>query len=567
MLFLSVMEVPRALVDQFMAFTNCDANVAAEQLRSNGLDVETAVANYFAIIEAGGDVSTMNTREVPHNDDVEEVEEVEEVVDNDGEDEVEVQVHEEGGDGNDEVEIVGERRRGVGSGRDGRRLWRGFTRSPPEGLHGDLFVERDEHRPDVTGLFDGVDRDDMMGMMQRFSGRMGVGGVGGVRNGGIRVSGLGNVGMRNGSSVGSGSGSGSGSAAFDRMFRNPTEILFTGSWDQALAEGVRSKKWILINIQDDSDFQCLCLNRDIWNDEGVQELVRAKFLFLQHSSGTRPAESYRQFYPFQKTPHIALIDPRSGERLLVWGEDDKKITKNELVETLVEFVEQHSLEDGRGRPPRRSSAAKTTTATTTDRDLAATEDAQMAAVIAASLETANGVDAGQPGPVSAAEDARRTSNHVSATDNALNEDRSLRAQQDSEYHQSLAMDRAKAESEKLERERLQKAAEREEREMEEQEALRIKKRARVPAKPAHNCTEEVTEIAIRLPNGKRLYRQFFCKNTIGNLYDYIESESDGLKEGTYNLMTPFPRKTYTDRSMTLKDAELHPKAALMIHEL
>jgi hypothetical protein len=40
----------------------------------------------------------------------------------------------------------------------------------------------------------------------------------------------------------------------------------------------------MVNLQDLTIFACQVLNRDIWKDEQVLELIKDKFIFLQVSS-------------------------------------------------------------------------------------------------------------------------------------------------------------------------------------------------------------------------------------------------------------------------------------------
>ena len=35
-----------------------------------------------------------------------------------------------------------------------------------------------------------------------------------------------------------------------------------------------SDKWLIVNIQRDDNFECHKLNRDIWNDDSIQEIIR-----------------------------------------------------------------------------------------------------------------------------------------------------------------------------------------------------------------------------------------------------------------------------------------------------
>ena len=45
--------------------------------------------------------------------------------------------------------------------------------------------------------------------------------------------------------------------------------------------GVAMKKWLVVNIQNVSEFSCQCLNRDVWSNTQIKEIIRENFLFLQ----------------------------------------------------------------------------------------------------------------------------------------------------------------------------------------------------------------------------------------------------------------------------------------------
>jgi hypothetical protein len=98
------------------------------------------------------------------------------------------------------------------------------------------------------------------------------------------------------------------------------------SWDEARDEGKDSKKWLLVNLQDMSDFNCQALNRDIWKDATVKSLVKENFIFLQYDKSDFAAEQYITFYfPNEghqnpnNYPHVSIIDPRTGEQVKIWS--------------------------------------------------------------------------------------------------------------------------------------------------------------------------------------------------------------------------------------------------------
>jgi UBA-like domain/Thioredoxin-like len=76
-------------------------------------------------------------------------------------------------------------------------------------------------------------------------------------------------------------GKGGGAKGLASLLRPPTELLHHGSWEEFRGAGKKEKKWLLVNIQDDKDFDSFRLNRDTWSDETLQEVVRAGFVFWQ----------------------------------------------------------------------------------------------------------------------------------------------------------------------------------------------------------------------------------------------------------------------------------------------
>lgn len=132
------------------------------------------------------------------------------------------------------------------------------------------------------------------------------------------------------------------------LYRPPFEIISPLSWLDARDEGKEEKKWILVNIQDSAIFDCQVLNRDVWKNEQIKETVRENFIFMQHSKDDPRASEYIQYY-FQAHesqdayPHIAIVDPRTGEQVKVWsGPPVPKAM--DFVMQLHEFLDRYSLQ-------------------------------------------------------------------------------------------------------------------------------------------------------------------------------------------------------------------------------
>jgi hypothetical protein len=131
------------------------------------------------------------------------------------------------------------------------------------------------------------------------------------------------------------------------MYRPPFEIMSRLPWDSARDEGKDNEKWLLVNIQDSSVFDCQILNRDLWKDKGVQETVKEHFIFLQFSKDDPRASPYLNYY-FQASdvsdnyPHIAIVDPRTGEQMKIWS-GPPVVKPSEFLMQIHEFLDRYSL--------------------------------------------------------------------------------------------------------------------------------------------------------------------------------------------------------------------------------
>ncbi|KAL2807849.1 hypothetical protein BJX63DRAFT_410969 [Aspergillus granulosus] len=131
------------------------------------------------------------------------------------------------------------------------------------------------------------------------------------------------------------------------LYRPPFEIMSRLPWDLAREEGRENEKWLLVNIQDPSIFDCQILNRDLWKNAGVKETVQEHFVFLQYTKDDTRAAPYIQYY-FQNSevsdnyPHIAIVDPRTGEQMKVWS-GPPVVKAPDFLMQLHEFLDRYSL--------------------------------------------------------------------------------------------------------------------------------------------------------------------------------------------------------------------------------
>ena len=148
------------------------------------------------------------------------------------------------------------------------------------------------------------------------------------------------------------------------LFRPPYDIIERVSWDEARAMGKEDKKWIMVNLQDMSDFNCQALNRDIWKDHQLKELVSESFIFLQYDKEQPTAQEYITFYfPNQSHenpdnyPHVSIIDPRTGEQVKVWSGRPFPAVADFRAE-IAEFLDRYSLDANSKNPVAKTSAKK-----------------------------------------------------------------------------------------------------------------------------------------------------------------------------------------------------------------
>lgn len=133
------------------------------------------------------------------------------------------------------------------------------------------------------------------------------------------------------------------------LFRPPFDIMHRISLDQARALGKRQLRWVLVNLQDPSEFQCQVVNRDLWSNQKVKALVREHFILLQFPQGSPSGDSYLNFYQALTFPHIAILDPLTGERVKIW-ENGRAPDAESWCRDVARFLAAFSLDPGSNNP-------------------------------------------------------------------------------------------------------------------------------------------------------------------------------------------------------------------------
>jgi hypothetical protein len=138
------------------------------------------------------------------------------------------------------------------------------------------------------------------------------------------------------------------------MYRPPFELISPLSWDHARDEGKDMEKWLLVNIQDQAIFDCQVLNRDLWKNGEIKDTVKENFIFLQYNKDDPRGAPYIQYYftaadNQDSYPHIAIVDPRTGEQVKTWSGTPVPKPLDFLMQ-LHEFLDRYSLKANSRNP-------------------------------------------------------------------------------------------------------------------------------------------------------------------------------------------------------------------------
>jgi hypothetical protein len=150
----------------------------------------------------------------------------------------------------------------------------------------------------------------------------------------------------------------------------------------------------------------------------------------------------------------------------------------------------------------------------------------------------------------------------------------LREEQDHAFHESLRQD---MEKERLQQEEIRKQ-ELEYHKQQEEEAIKLsielnrQKRckdleAQLPAEPPADAPNAV-HLVLRTPSGERLERRFLGSNKLQILKDFIDSKSIDMNlPEHYEIVCPFPKKTFNNFDITFEEAGLVGRSLLAIQSL
>ncbi|XP_015524984.2 UBX domain-containing protein 7 isoform X1 [Neodiprion pinetum] len=127
------------------------------------------------------------------------------------------------------------------------------------------------------------------------------------------------------------------SKRLEDLFRPPYDIMFLGSFIEAREHAKLINRWLLVNVQNPLEFSCQILNRDLWPNEQIRDMVRDHFVLWQVISNTSDGQRFIDFYNVTDYPYLAVLDPRTGECVRTYD----RFTVEHLVSGLGDMLSNH----------------------------------------------------------------------------------------------------------------------------------------------------------------------------------------------------------------------------------
>uniref|UniRef100_A0A673GFV5 UBX domain-containing protein 7 n=1 Tax=Sinocyclocheilus rhinocerous TaxID=307959 RepID=A0A673GFV5_9TELE len=310
------------------------------------------------------------------------------------------------------------------------------------------------------------------------------------------------------------------------LFRPPIEIMNKGSFETAKDSGQLENKWLMINIQNVQDFACQCLNRDVWSNDAVKNIIREHFIFWQVYHDSEEGQRYIQFYKLNKFPYISILDPRTGQKMVEWNQLDV----SSFLDQVTGFLSEHGQLDGQSsQPPAKRARSESL--------IDASEDSQLEAAIRASLQETH---------------------YESTQDKAESRsDDDSDAEPFSDSEGLISVDGSDNEADKRKNPHIVHS---------ELVCQSPKKHYKSTLKVIHMKQHLCARLMLRYPDGQREQIALSAKAKLMALVRHVQSK--GFANERFELVTNFPRRrlAHLDYDVTLQEAGLCPQETVFVQE-
>lgn len=326
--------------------------------------------------------------------------------------------------------------------------------------------------------------------------------------------------------------------------------MYVGSFDHALQHAEMNQQWLLVNIQQNDEFACHALNRDIWNNISIQQLIADKFILWQQQSDTSDAQQYRKYYNITSYPHIAIVDPRTKQKLAQYQYNhNTKQAAQLFIEYINNFINTEGMPTNTTATTHSnnyinssgSSAAELVDLTRNNSeewdDVELTEDEQLQLAIQQSMVDSDDEIIKQ--------EADSNNDPIMPANDNNNNNTSINSYHNDNNNNTVSTTNVKTGSSHTNNNTSTATA-----------VNNIKcEQIYVPPEPA--AATDVTRLQFRIDD-KRIQRRFYKADTINILYNYVMTQlSSDQQSKQFILVTSHPKRcAHIDQTQTLQDAGL-----------
>ena len=92
-----------------------------------------------------------------------------------------------------------------------------------------------------------------------------------------------------------------------------------GGFEAAVLAAGSASRWLVVNVQEPTEFSCSLLNRDVLQHAGMRRLLEGPLLLTQLVARSAEGLRYKTLYQARREPHIAIIDPRTRQKMWSWS--------------------------------------------------------------------------------------------------------------------------------------------------------------------------------------------------------------------------------------------------------
>ncbi|XP_071706382.1 plant UBX domain-containing protein 7-like isoform X2 [Rutidosis leptorrhynchoides] len=120
------------------------------------------------------------------------------------------------------------------------------------------------------------------------------------------------------------------------LYRPPFALMFHGPFEKAKEAAKTQDQWLLVNLQSTREFSSHMLNRDTWANETVFQTISSNFIFWQVCDDTEEGSKIKTYYKLDSVPVTLVIDPVTGQKMRLWR---GMIQPDNLLEDLLQFLD------------------------------------------------------------------------------------------------------------------------------------------------------------------------------------------------------------------------------------